>query len=76
MQKMRTCPKCNNDQRDEDLSKPCSLCGARQYDWIGYRYAQEAEEIFLTFRIIVGLVTVAILVGVIFLAATRYQLIP
>jgi hypothetical protein len=76
MQKKRPCPKCNNEQRDEDLSKPCNLCGAKQYALIGYRYPQEAKELLMTIRIISGLVLFATLAGAIFFAITQLQLIP
>ena len=76
MQKKQLCPKCNNNQRDNDFSVPCNLCGAKEYNLIGYRYPQEAKEIFTTMSIISGLILLALLVGAIFLGITQLQLIP
>jgi uncharacterized protein (DUF983 family) len=76
MQKKRSCPKCDNNQRDDDFNTPCDLCGAKQYSLIGYRYPQEAKEIFTTIRIVGFLVVIAILIGIIFLVTTQLQLVP
>lgn len=76
MQKKINCPKCNNDQRSNDFSLPCDLCGAKEYPLIGYQYPKEAKEIFTILSIVGGLVLFALFSGAIFLVVTQIQLIP
>lgn len=76
MQKKVSCPKCGNNQRDDDFSKPCELCGSKTYTMIGYHYPKEAKDIYTMFGILAAVLFMAILAGAAFLIYTQIVLMP
>jgi len=76
MQKKDACPKCGNNQRDSDFSKPCELCGSKTFVLIGYRYPKEAKDIYTMIGILATVLFLAILAGAVFLIFTQFALMP
>ena len=67
------CKNCNS-QRDNDLTHSCEVCGSKKYFLIGYRYAQEARNLYIMIGIVLAVFIIAVLSGAAFLIITQLQL--